>query len=81
MFNPGMFGVNPRQMEEAQEVGRHLGMQIIKHRKEGRLEVKFFLLDPKESYDLGDPVDKLSDQLAWGFSAMFGVKGKITNVE
>ena len=81
MFNPSMFGVNPKQMEEAQEVGRHMGMQIIKHRKDGRLEVRFYLLDPKEQYDLGEPVDKLCDQLAWGFSAMFGVKGKIINVE
>ena len=45
MFNPSMFGVNPKQMEEAQEVGRHMGMQIIKHRKDGRLEVRFYLLD------------------------------------
>ena len=81
MFNPSMFGVSPKQMEDAQEVGRHLGMQIVKHRKEGRLEVRFFLLNPGESYDLGEPVDKLCDQLAWGFSTMFGVKGKIVNVE
>jgi hypothetical protein len=81
MFNPVMFGVNPKQMEEAQEVGRHLGMKIIKHRKEGRLEVEFYLLNPEENYNLGDPVDKISEQLAWGFSTMFGVKGKIINVE
>jgi len=81
MFNPGMFGVSPQQMEQAREVGEHLGMQIIKHRKEGRLEVKFFLLNPAENYDLGEPVDKLCDQLAWGFSTMFGIKGKIVNVE
>jgi hypothetical protein len=56
-------------------------MQIIKHRKEGRLEVRFVLLNPAESYDLGEPVDKLCDQLAWGFSTMFGIKGKIVNVE
>jgi hypothetical protein len=81
MFNPGMFGVSPQQAEQAREVGEHMGMQIIKHRKDGRLEVKFFLLNPGESFDLGEPVDKLCDQLAWGFSTMFGVKGKIVNVE
>jgi NDP-sugar pyrophosphorylase family protein len=50
MFNPGMFGVSPQQAEQAREVGEHMGMQIIKHRKEGRLEVKFYLLNPGESF-------------------------------
>lgn len=81
MFNPGMFGVSPQQIEQAREVGRHLGMEITKHRKEGRLEVRFYLLNPGEDYNLGEPVDKLCDQLAWGFSSMFGIKGKIVNVE
>ena len=81
MFNPSMFGVSPQQMEQAREVGRHLGMEITKHRKDGRLEVRFFVLNPQENFDLGEPVDKLCDQLAWGFSAMFGMKGKVINVE
>ncbi|KTB47852.1 hypothetical protein DEALK_06970 [Dehalogenimonas alkenigignens] len=81
MFNPGMAGISRQQMEQAQEVGRHMGMEITKRRKEGRLEVRFYLLDPNEKLDLGEPVDKLCEQLAWGFSTMFGIKGKIINVE
>ena len=80
MINPAMFGVSPQQMEQAKEVGRHLRMEIIKYRKQGRLEVRFILINPNEDYDVGDPVDKLCDQLAWGFNTMFDIKGKIINV-
>jgi len=68
-------------MEQAKEVGQHLRMEITKHRKEGRLEVRFILINPNENYDLAEPVDKLCDQLAWGFATMFDIKGKIINVE
>ena len=81
MINPAMFGVSPQQMEQAKEVGRHLKMEIRKYRKEGRLEVRFVLINPNESYDVGDPVDKLCDQLAWGFNTMFDINGKIINVD
>jgi hypothetical protein len=81
MINPAMFGVSPQQMEQAKEVGRHLRMEITKYRKQGRLEVRFTLINPDENYDIGEPVDKLCDQLAWGFDTMFDIKGKIINVE
>jgi len=81
MINPAMFGVSPQQMEQAKEVGRHLRMEITKYRKQGRLEVRFILINPSEDYDIADPVDKLCDQLAWGFDTMFDIKGKIINVE
>jgi len=81
MINPAMFGVSPQQLEQAKEVGRHLRMEITKYRKEGRLEVRFILINPNEDYDIGEPVDKVSDQLAWGFATMFDIKGKIINVD
>ncbi|MCX7912294.1 MAG: hypothetical protein N2506_04960 [Dehalococcoidales bacterium] len=56
-------------------------MEIRKYRKQGRLEVRFYLVNPAESYDLGEPVDRLADQLAYGFAVMFDVKGKIVDVE
>lgn len=55
-------------------------MEIRKYRKQGRVEVKFSLINPSEQYDLGDPVDKLANQLAYGFSSMFDVKGTIVDV-
>ena len=81
MFNPAMFGISPQQMEQAREVGQHLKMEITKYRKQGRIEVRFFLINPNENYPLSDPVDKLADQLAYGFSTMFDMKGKIVNVD
>jgi hypothetical protein len=81
MINPAMFGVSPQQMEQAREVGRHLRMEIKKYRKEGRVEVSFYLINPAEQYSLSEPVDKLADQLAWGFANMFDMKGKIVDVD
>ena len=81
MINPAMFGVSPQQMEQAKEVGRHLKMEITKYRNQGRLEVRFVLINPNEDYNIDDPVDKLCDQLAWGFDTMFDIKGKIINVD
>jgi len=81
MFNPGMFGVSPQQMEQAKEVGKHLRMEIRKYRREGRVEVRFFLINPAENYPLSEPVDKLADQLAYGFATMFDMKGKIVDVD
>ena len=81
MFNPAMFGISPQQMDQAREVGQHLKMEITKYRKQGRIEVRFFLINPNENSPLSDPVDKLADQLAYGFSTMFDMKGKIVNVD
>ena len=81
MFNPGMFGISPQQMEQAKEVGQHLRMEIRKYHKQGKLEVQFFLINSSEDYDLGRPVDQLCDQLSWGFANIFDMKGKIVDVE
>jgi hypothetical protein len=56
-------------------------MEIRKYRKQGRLEVRFFLINPNEQYDIGEPVDKLCEQLAWGFANMFDIKGEIVDVD
>jgi len=68
-------------MEQAKEVGQHLRIEIIKHRRQGRLEVRFVPINPADTVDLGAPVDSLCDQLAWGFATMFDIKGKIINVD
>lgn len=77
MFNPAMFGVSPQQMEQAKEVGQHLRMEIVKHCRQGRIEIRFVPVNPAENVDLRAPVDSLCDQLAYGFAAMFDMKGKI----
>lgn len=80
MFNPAMLGINPQIAEQAREVGQHLRMEITKYRREGRLEIRYILADPNEDIDVGVLVDKLADQIAWGFATMFDIKGKIKSV-
>jgi len=81
MINPGMFGVSQQQMEAAKEIGQHIKMEIRKYRKQGKVEVQFFLVNPELDYDLGSPVDHISHQLAWGFANFFDIKGKIREME
>jgi len=81
MINPAMFGISQQQMEQAKEVGQHLRMEVRKYRREGKVEVQFFLVDPSENYDLGNAVDQFTDQLTWGFANIFDIKGKIREME
>ena len=81
MINPAMFGISQQQMEQAKEVGQHLRMEVRKYRRQGKVEVQFFLIDPNEAYDLGNAVDHFTDQLTWGFANVFDIKGKIREME
>lgn len=81
MINPAMFGLSPQQMEAGKEVGKHLKMEVTKHHREGRLEVKYILLNPNEDFDLGQAIDQLADQLIWGHYTFFDMKGKVIDVD
>lgn len=81
MINPAMFGINPQQMEMAQEVGKHLRMELKRYHKEGRLEVRYIPVNPDEAVDLSSTVDALSEQLMWGHANFFGMKGKLIDVD
>ncbi len=81
MFNPAMFGLSPQQMEAGKEVGKHLKMEVTKHRREGRLEIKYILIDPNEDFDAGQAIDQLADQLIWGHYTFFDMKGKVIDVD
>lgn len=81
MINPAMFGLGPQQMEAGKEVGKHLKMEVIKHHKEGRLEIKYIMIDPGENFDVGHAIDSLADQLIWGHDSFFDMKGKVIDVD
>lgn len=76
-----MFGLSPQQMEAGKEVGKHLKMEVTKHRREGRLEIKYILIDPNEDFDAGQAIDQLADQLIWGHYTFFDMKGKVIDVD
>ena len=81
MVNPGMFGISPEQMVQAQQVGDHLRLEITKYRREGRFEVKLIPITPDEQYNPEEMVDSMCHQFASIFNTILGVKGKIINVE
>ena len=81
MFNPAMFGLNPQQMEAGKEIGKHLKMEVKRHHKDGRLEIKYVLLDSSEGFDVGQAVDQLAEQLIWGHYSFFGMQGKLIDVD
>jgi len=81
MINPVMFGLSPQQMEAGKEVGKHLKMEVTKHHKEGRLEIRYILIDSSESFNVGQAIDQLADQLVWGHYTFFDMKGKVIDVD
>lgn len=83
MFNPSMFGLTAEQMAAGKEVGNHLRMEIRVHHQEERVEVQHIPItaeDAKE-FDMRQAVDRFAEQLAWGHHAMFGMQGKIVDVD
>jgi len=83
MFNAGMFGFSPEQMHAAQEVGRHLGIEIRKCPREGKLEIRYLAIDPADTKALetaANGVDTLAAQIAYMHDTIFSMKGEIIHV-
>jgi len=79
-FNPAMFGVDPKQLEAAHEIGKFLRLELRKCPREGRLEIKYIPIDP------GDPrsqqtmvtcIEGFAMQAAMIHDMLLGMKGKI----
>jgi len=81
MINPAMFGISPQQLEAAKEVGKHLRMQVIRHSREPHLEIKYILVDPNESFDPGQGITQLAEQLMSYHDVFFGMEGEIIDVD
>ncbi len=83
MFNPGMFGLTPQQMQAAREVGKHLRIEIRKCPGEGRLEIRYIAINPGDTQAVetaANAVNSLAEQIAYMHDTMFGVKGQIIHV-
>jgi len=80
MFNPGMLGISPQQMQAAQELGKRLRIEIRKCPAKGRLEVRYIAIDPEDAQaheTAANGVNTLAEQLAYMHDAMFAMKGEI----
>ena len=83
VFNPGIFGVTPQQMQAAREVGRHLRIEIRKCPREGRLEIRYIPInrDDTQAFETAaNAVNTLAEQIAYMHDMMFGMKGEIIHV-
>jgi heptaprenylglyceryl phosphate synthase len=83
MFNPAMFGITPQQMQAAQEVGKHIKIEIRKCPREGRLEIRYIAINPGDaqaSETAANAVNNLAEQVAGMHDMMFGMKGQIIHV-
>ncbi len=79
-FNPGMMGFDPQQMQAFREIGKHLRLEVRKCPREGRLEVRYVAInpkDPKSQVTIANCVEGLAMQMAVLHDTMFGMKGKI----
>ena len=83
-FNPGMMGFDPQQMQAAREIGKHLRLEISKCPREGRLEIKYIAVnpdDPRVQATIANCVESLAMQTATIHDTIFGMKGKLIQVD
>jgi hypothetical protein len=79
-FNPGMMGFDPQQMQAIREIGKHLRLEVREYPKEGRLEIRYVVVnpgDPRSWATMANCVENLAMQMAVIHDTMFGMKGKI----
>lgn len=74
-----IFGFSPEFMEQAKRVGEYLSIEIRKHRKEGKVEIRYILTKPCPGIDLGMLADEFANQAAWGHASAFNMKGTIVD--
>jgi len=79
-FNPAMFGVDPKQMEGAKEMGKMLRLELRKCPREGRLEIKYIPInpqDPRSQETMVMCIEGFAMQAAMIHDMLLGMKGKI----
>ena len=84
MFNLGMFGLTPDQMMRMRQLGTRVRVEIRKCPREGRLELRYFPLNPQDQEAVqvtAQIVDGWATQFAHFHDQLFAMKGEITHVE
>ena len=75
------FGVSPEVMERAKKMGDYFAIDIRKNRRKGTVEVRYVATSPYPFIDVDAWAEELSNGLAWGHAAAFGMKGTIIDME
>lgn len=81
MSDTDIFGLAPEFVERAKEFGRQVSLEVVKHRRDGVVQVKYTLISPSSNFDIDSLVDELADKLIWGHATAFGMKGTISEAE
>jgi hypothetical protein len=79
-FNPAMFGIDPKQLEGARQVGKILRLELRKCPREGRLEIKYIPIDPHDpraQETVATCIENFAIQAAMIHDMLLGMKGKI----
>ena len=83
-FDPEMMGFNPEQLAAAREIGKHVRLEMKKSAKQGRLEIQYVSVNPEDPRALAaiaNCVESFAMQMASMHDTIFGIKGKITNID
>jgi hypothetical protein len=79
MFNPAMFGVDPEQLRQAQQVGEHVEARVLLERRRGRFTVTFH---PRtDALDLGHLAGRTVEALTSQLYQFFGIRSEVEDVE
>lgn len=75
-----MLRISPEVMAKAKRMGEYFSIEIRKDCHNGIVEVRYTSTNPCPFLDVGNWAEELSNQLAWGHSMAFGMKGTITDM-
>ena len=76
-----VFGVNQEAMEQAKQIGEHYTMEVVKSRRDGKMEFRLIPKDDWAKSQLAEFIDNLTNQLCSQFHIYFNMKGTIIDAD
>ena len=76
-----VFGINQEALERAKQIGNHYTMEVVKSRRDGKIDIKLIPKDEWAKSQLSEFIDGLTNQLCSQFHIYFGMQGKIVDVD
>jgi len=72
-----VFGINPKVLEQAKQIGEHYTMEVVKNCQDGKIDIRLIPKDDWSKSQLPAFVDLLVNQLCSHFYTFLGIQGEI----
>jgi len=76
-----VYSVSPEFLQQAQEVGKHVRLEVTKNIKKGEVKIRFMAKDAVGEEPIANLVNNVVTQLCSQFYTYFGIQGEIIELE